>query len=88
LQPDLIQVYPNLIDALRQNGEVQRAIECGNEAMDRCANIPEFWGGYGDALREANHLDPAIEAYMRALSFKKTRSLRLIAKYSAICCSA
>ncbi len=72
LQPDLSQVYPNYIDALRQARRNKEAISLAMEVMERCAAIPEYWAAFGDVLRESAHVDQAIEAYIKALSFNRS----------------
>ena len=68
-KPLLIDVYPALADALRQDGRIAEALECLQSAFTLDPDNAKVWASYGEALRDANRLDEAIDAFIKALSY-------------------
>lgn len=75
LNPQLTPVYANKADSLRQKGDVKIAIQLCEEVLKSFSESQEVWAIYGVSLRDAGRVDEAIEALIKAQSFKNNRSV-------------
>nr|WP_315482385.1 tetratricopeptide repeat protein [uncultured Undibacterium sp.] len=73
--PRLIPVYANKADSFRQKGEVKVAIQLCEEVLKLYPDCQEVWAAYGICLRDASRVDEAIEALIKAQSYKNTRNV-------------
>lgn len=75
LNPQLIPVYANKADSLRQKGDVRIAIQLCEDVLRSFSDSQEVWAIYGLSLRDAGRVDEAIEALIKAQSYKNNRSV-------------
>ncbi|HHZ91342.1 TPA: tetratricopeptide repeat protein, partial [Candidatus Poribacteria bacterium] len=69
LNPDDSEIYNNLGNALKKQGNFQQAIVTYHKAIETNPNSTNAHNNLGNALREQDELEQAIHAYYKAIEF-------------------